>query len=295
MAAYLTVMAISAGIYALLALGVNLTWGMAGMINLGLAGFFAVGGYTTALLTKSGIAIPLGIGGGALAAAATGAGVALITARLRADYLAIITLGFSESVRIAAANEIWLTNGSDGIAGIPGPWRGTLSPQQFNLVFLAIVLVVLAVTFVLLQRLARSPFGRVLRAIRDDEDVAAVAGKHVLMFKVKAFAVSAALLGVAGALYAHETSYIAPDIFAPLLTLNIILALVAGGVGNNAGALLGAVLIVVLLEGTRFVAPFLPFLGPAQIAAVRELLVSVLLLVILRVLPAGIVPERTTT
>jgi branched-chain amino acid transport system permease protein len=295
MVAYLTVMAISAGIYALLALGVNLTWGIAGMINLGLAGFFAVGGYTTALLTKSGVPIPFGIGGGALAAAATGAGVALITARLRADYLAIVTLGFSESVRIAAANEIWLTNGSDGIAGIPGPWRGTLSPQQFNLVFLAIVVAVLAVTFVLLQRLARSPFGRVLRAIRDDEDVAAVAGKHVLAFKVKAFAVGAAVLGVAGALYAHETSYVAPDIFAPLLTLNIILALVAGGVGNNAGAVLGAVLIVVLLEGTRFVAPFLPFLGPAQIAAVRELLVSVLLLVILRVLPAGIVPERITT
>ncbi len=295
MVAYLTVMAISAGIYALLALGVNLTWGMAGMINLGLAGFFAVGGYTTALLTKSGVPIPLGVGAGALAAAATGAGVALITARLRADYLAIVTLGFSESVRIAAANEIWLTNGSDGIAGIPGPWRGIVSPQQHNLVFLAIVVVVLIVTFVLLQRLARSPFGRVLRAIRDDEDVAAVAGKHVLIFKVKAFAVGAAVLGVAGALYAHETSFVAPDIFAPLLTLNIILALVAGGVGNNAGALLGAVLIVVLLEGTRFVAPFLPFLGPAEIAAVRELLVSVLLLVILRVLPAGIVPERIAT
>jgi branched-chain amino acid transport system permease protein len=295
MVAYLTVMAISAGIYALLALGVNLTWGMAGMINLGLAGFFAVGGYTTALLTKSGVPIPLGVGAGALAAAATGAGVALITARLRADYLAIVTLGFSESVRIAAANEIWLTNGSDGIAGIPGPWRGIVSPQQYNLVFLAIVVVVLIVTFMLLQRLARSPFGRVLRAIRDDEDVAAVAGKHVLIFKVKAFAVGAAVLGVAGALYAHETSFVAPDIFAPLLTLNIILALVAGGIGNNAGALLGAVLIVVLLEGTRFVAPFLPFLGPAQIAAVRELLVSVLLLVILRVLPAGIVPERIAT
>ncbi len=146
--------------------------------------------------------------------------------------------------------------------------------------------------FGLLQRLGHSPFGRVLRAIRDDEDVAAVAGKHVLAFKVKAFAVGAAVLGVAGALYAHETSYVAPDIFAPLLTLNIILALVAGGVGNNAGAVLGAVLIVALLEGTRFVAPLLPFLAPAQIAAVRELLVSVLLLVILRVLPRGIVPER---
>src|SRR5580704_12607520 len=166
MAAYLTAMAISAGIYALLALGVNLTWGMAGMINLGLAGFFAVGGYATALLTKAGVAIPFGIAAGGAAAALTGAGVALITARLRADYLAIVTLGFSESVRIAAANEIWLTNGSDGIAGIPGPWRGILTPQQFNLVFLGIVLAVLAATFVVLNRIGASPFGRVLRAIR---------------------------------------------------------------------------------------------------------------------------------
>jgi branched-chain amino acid transport system permease protein len=292
MAAYLTAMAISAGIYALLALGVNLTWGMAGLVNLGLAGFFAVGGYTTALLTKSSVAIPLGIVAAALVAAATGALVALITARLRADYLAIVTLGFSESVRIAAANEIWLTNGSDGIASIPGPWRGLLDPQQFNLVFLGIVVLILIVTFVVLQRLTLSPFGRVLRAIRDDEDVAAVAGKRVLAFKVKAFAAGAAVLGVAGALYAHETSYIAPDIFAPLLTLNIILALVAGGIGNNWGAVLGAVLIVALLEGTRFAAPFLPFLAPAQLAAVRELLVSVLLLAILRVLPDGILPEQ---
>jgi branched-chain amino acid transport system permease protein len=293
--AYLTAMAVSAGIYALLALGVNLTWGMAGMVNLGLAGFFAVGGYATALLTKAGVAIPLGIASGAIAAAVTGAGVALLTARLRADYLAIVTLGFSESVRIAAANEIWLTNGSDGIAGIPGPWRGMVSPQQFNLLFLGIVVVVLIAAYTLLERLGQSPFGRVLRAIRDDEDVAAVAGKHVLAFKVNAFAIGAAVLGLAGALYAHETSYIAPDIFAPLLTLNIILALVAGGIGNNTGAVLGAVLIVVLLEGTRFAAPFLPFLAPAQIAAVRELLVSVLLLVVLRILPAGIIPERLGT
>ena len=292
MAAYLTAMAISAGIYALLALGVNLTWGMAGLVNLGLAGFFAVGGYTSALLTKSGIAIPIGIVSAALVAAATSAVVALVTARLRADYLAIVTLGFSEAVRIMAANEIWLTNGSDGIAGIPGPWRGILDPQQFNLVFLGIVIAVLIATFVLIQRLALSPFGRVLRAIRDDEDVAAVAGKHVLAFKVKAFAVGAAVLGIAGALYAHETSYIAPDIFAPLLTLNIILALVAGGIGNNWGALLGAVLIVVLLEGTRFAAPLLPFLAPAQLAAVREILMSGLLLAILRVMPEGIIPER---
>jgi branched-chain amino acid transport system permease protein len=289
---YLVAVAVTMGIYGLMALGVNLTWGIAGMINLGLAGFFAVGGYTTGLLTKAGVAIPIGIAAATVVASLAGVLVALVTARLRADYLAIVTLGFSESVRIVAANEIWLTNGSDGIAGIPGPWRGTVSPAMFNLIFLGIVLLVLGATLVLLQRLVTAPFGRVLRALRDDEEVAAVAGKHVLVFKVKAFAAGAGVLGLAGALYAHDTSYVAPDIFAPLLTINIVLALVVGGVGNNLGAVVGAVVLVALLEGTRFAVPVLPFLSAAQAAAARELLISGLLLVILRALPGGIVPER---
>ena len=292
MFSYLVAMGVTAGIYALMALGVNLTWGMAGMVNLGLAGFFAVGGYATALLTKAGFTIPLGVAAGTLAAALAGAGVALITARLRADYLAIVTLGFSESVRLIAANQIWLTNGSDGIAGIPGPWRGDLTPMGFNLLFLAIVGVAVLVTFLGMQRLSGAPFGRVLRALRDDEDVAAVAGKNVLLFKLKAFAVGSGVLGLAGALYAHYTSYIAPDIFAPLLTINIVLALVVGGVGNNLGAVVGAMLLVLVLEGTRFAAPLLPFLSAEQFAAMRELLISGMLLVILRVLPGGIIPER---
>src|ERR1700722_13219543 len=116
---------------------------MAGRVNLGLAGFFAVGAYTTALLSKAGTPMAVGVLAGGAVAAATGAIVALVTARLRADYLAIVTLGFSESIRIAASNEIWLTNGSDGIAGIPGPWRGEVSPMQFNFFFLAIVVLVL--------------------------------------------------------------------------------------------------------------------------------------------------------
>ncbi len=292
MTSYLVAMAVTAALYALMTLGVNLSWGLAGMINLGLAGFFAVGGYATAMLTKAGAPILFGVLAGIAVAAAVGAVVALLTARLRSDYLAIVTLGFSESVRIFAANEIWLTGGSDGISGIPGPWRGVLSPAGFNLLFLGIVAVALLAAFVLLQRLDRSPFGRVLRAIRDDEDVAAVAGKPVLLFKVQAFAISAAVLGLAGALYAHFTSYIAPDLFAPLLTLNVVLALVAGGLGNNAGSILGAVLLIVLLEGSRFVTPLLPWLAPAQAAALREFLIAALLLVVMHVLPDGIVPER---
>jgi branched-chain amino acid transport system permease protein len=290
---YLIAMAVSAGIYALMALGVNVIWGLAGMVNLGLVGFFAVGAYVSALLTlKAGLPIAAGMAAGALATAVVGVAVALVTVRLRGDYLAIVTLGFAESIRIVASNTIWLTNGTDGISGIAGPWRGSLSPAAFNLVYLAIVGVIVAVAFVAAERLRASPFGRVLRAIRDDEQVAAVAGKHVALFKVKAFAIGAGALGLAGALYAHYTSYIAPDIFVPLFTLYIKLALLAGGLGNNRGAVIGAVAIVFLLESTRFVIPLVPGVSAVQGAAVREMMIAVLLIVMLRFKPTGLVPER---
>ena len=292
---YLIAMAVSAGIYALMALGVNVVWGFAGMVNLGLVGFFAVGAYTSALLTlKAGWTIAAGMAAATVVAALVGAIVSLITVRLRGDYLAIVTLGFAETIRIVASNAIWLTNGSDGLSGIPGPGRGALSPEMFNLVYLAIVAVIVAIVYVMNERLRASPFGRVLRAIRDDEQVAAVAGKHVTRFKVKAFAISSAALGLAGALYAHYTSYIAPDIFVPLLTLYIKLALLAGGLGNNRGAIVGAFAVVFLLESTRFVIPFVPGITPVQGAAIREFLIAAFLLVMLRYKPSGLVPETTT-
>jgi branched-chain amino acid transport system permease protein len=292
---YLIAMCVSAGIYALMALGVNVVWGFAGMVNLGLVGFFAVGAYTSALLTlKAGWTIGAGMGAATIVAALVGAIVALITVRLRGDYLAIVTLGFAETIRIVASNAIWLTNGTDGLSGIPGPGRGRLSPEMFNLVYLAIVGVIVAIAYAMNERLRISPFGRVLRAIRDDEQVAAVAGKHVTLFKVKAFAISSAALGLAGALYAHYTSYIAPDIFVPLLTLYIKLALLAGGLGNNRGAIVGAFAVVFLLESTRFVIPFVPGITPVQGAAIREFLIAAFLLVMLRYKPSGLVPEPAT-
>ncbi len=290
---YLVSMAIFGGVYALMSLGLNVVWGMAGMLNLGLAGFFAAGAYISALLTvRTGLPIAAGLLCGAGVAAVIGVLLALVTARLRADYLAIVTLGFSETVRIVASNELWLTNGTDGISGIPGPYRGVLAPPQFNLLYLAIVTVVLALVYALVERLRGAPFGRVLRAIRDDDQVAAVAGKHVMAFKLKAFATSAGILGLAGGLYGHYTSYIAPDIFSPLLTIYIVLALVAGGVGNNRGAVVGAVLVVFFLESTRFVIPLLPGLSPVQGAAIRGMLISLSLIVVLRFRPSGLVPER---
>jgi branched-chain amino acid transport system permease protein len=289
---YLVAMAVTAGIYAILALGTNVIWGMAGLINLGLVGFFAAGAYTSALLTlKLGWPIWAGLLAAIAVTSMIGVLVALVTVNLRGDYLAIVTLGFAESMRIVMSNEIWLANGTDGLSGIPGPWRGSLDPHTFNLLFLGIVVGIVIVLFVLAERLAHSPFGRALRGIRDDEQVVQVAGKNVTMLKVKAFAFGTGALGLGGALYGHFTSYIAPDLFAPLLTLYVKLALLAGGLGNNRGAVLGAIVVVTFLESTRFIIPLVPFISAVQGAALREILIAALLLVILRFYRQGLIPE----
>ena len=143
-----------------------------------------------------------------------------------------------------------------------------------------------------LWRLAHAPFGRVLRAIREDEVVAQVAGHRTLRFKVQAFALGSAVLGLAGALYAHFNAYVAPDAFQPLLTIYVVLALTAGGTGRMAGAALGAVLLVILLEGTRFLAAAIPGLSPVQVASVREMAIGAALVALLNLRPGGILPER---
>ncbi len=291
---YFVAMAVTAGLYAIMALGMNVIWGMAGLINLGLVGFFAVGAYTSGLLTlKLGWPIFAGVIAGAAAASMVGVMVALITVRLKGDYLAIVTLGFAETMRIIMSNELWIANGTDGLSGIPGPMRQVLGPHGFNLLYLCIVTAIVVVLFFLFERLAHAPFGRVLRGIREDEQIVQVAGKNVLLFKVKAFAVGTAALGLAGALYGHYTSYIAPDLFAPLLTLYIKLSLLAGGLGNNLGAIVGAVLVVFFLESTRFIVPHIPSLSAVQGAALREILIALALLLVLRVHSKGLIPERT--
>lgn len=293
MTSYLIAMGVFAALYALMALGLNVAWGLAGMANLGLVGLYAVGAYATALATtRLGWPIGAGIAGGVAAAAATGAAVALLTSRLRGDYLAIVTLGFAEVVRLAAGNETALTGGLDGLSGIPGPWRSTLGPAWFNVEMLALAWVCVALAAAMLSRLSAAPWGRVLRAIREDETVAAVAGKRVLAYKVQAFALGAGLLGLAGALYAHYTSYIAPDGMTALVTLQVVLALTAGGTGRVAGAVCGALLVVTLTEGSRFLAPLVAWVTPVQFAALREIAVAVLLIALLQLRPGGLLPER---
>ncbi len=280
-----------AGIYAILAQSLMLSWGMGGIVNLGLAGFFAIGAYTSAMATKwGGLPIPLGLVLAMLAAALAGLVVTFSTLRLRDDYLAIITLGFAEVLRIVANNEVRLTGGSDGISGIPGGLPRS-SGMTYALVWLGIVTVLALVNFAALRRLATSPWGRALRAIRDDAVVAAVAGKRVTRVKAQAFALSTAMAGLAGALFGHFGSYVAPDMFQPLITIYIFLAVTLGGNGRPAGAVLGAYVLAAFLELTRFGAEQLGGITPVQGAAAREITVAVALLILMRLRPAGLLPE----
>jgi branched-chain amino acid transport system permease protein len=289
---YLLFIATIGGIYGLLALSLNLIWGGTGMVNLGLAGFFAVGAYASALLTTAGrAAIPAGWLLALIAGGLAGLIVTLSTTRLREDYLAIVTLGFAEAVRLVATNEIWLTRGTDGISGIPGPWKRALG-GDFNAVYFLVVLAVLLMVFWLMRRIDRSPYGRTLRAIREDAQVAQVAGKPVLRFKTEAFVLSAAIAALAGALYAHFISYIAPDLFLPLITVYIFLSVASGGTGRPAGAVLGAYLVMALLESSRFLVEVIPDVTAVQRAALKEMLIALALILVLRLKPSGLLPER---
>jgi len=280
------------GIYALLALSLNLIWGGVGLVNLGLAGFFAVGAYASAIATGAGAPIVIGWAAALAAGAVVGLVVTFATLRLRDDYLAIVTLGFAEVIRLIALNERWLTKGSDGISGIRAPLKAEVGLAGFNLFYLALVTVVVLLVWLLLRRLDASPYGRAMKAIREDQQLAAFAGKNVLRFKWQAFALSAAIAALAGALYAHFQSYISPDHFQPLITIYIFLAVTAGGVGRPSGAVLGAYAVVVFLEATRFATEWLPMLQPVQIAALREILVGLALILVLHLRPQGLLPER---
>ena len=291
MIAYLTAIATLVGVRALLTLGLNVQWGLTGLVNLGAVAFFAVGAYTSALLTVGGtpmlLAWPAGVGVAAAAAAA----LAMVALRLREDYLAIVTLGFGEVLRLFLLNEAWLTGGANGVTAIPRPMHARFS-AHYDVFYLLVVLAAVALVYLVLERLRRSPFGRVLRAIREDETVAAVAGKPVFRFKVQAFALGAAVAGLAGILFAHYLAYIEPNMFLPQESLFVWLALILGGSGNNRGALVGSIVLLGLLEGSRFAKDVIPFLTGVRLAAAQQMLVGVVLVVLMIQRPEGLLPEQ---
>jgi branched-chain amino acid transport system permease protein len=280
------------GIYALLALALNLAWGSTGLVNLGLAGFFGVGAYASALATGAGAPVAIGLLVAVVAGGVAGLAITGATLRLRDDYLAIVTLGFAEIVRLVALNERWLTKGADGISGIAAPFKAQLGVAGFNQMYVVAASIIVLLVWLGLRRMDHGPFGRVLRAVREDQELAAFAGKPVLRLKFQAFCLSAAIAALAGALYGHYQSYISPDHFQPLITIYIFLAVSAGGLGRPLGAVLGAYGVVIFLEMTRFMASAVPGIAPVQVAALREMLVGLALLLVLHLRPQGLLPER---
>ena len=177
--------------------------------------------------------------------------IGLITLNLRSDYLAIASIGIAEIVRLVLKNEEWLTGGVRGIAGIPRPLDGIV-PGADALVLLALVVALIGIAYWALERIYRSPWGRVQRAIRDNETAARAMGKNSLVFRLQAFVIGCALMGLSGAVYAHFVGFISPEAFDPVFATFIVwVMLIAGGSGNNRGAILGAFVIWGVWSGTQ--------------------------------------------
>jgi branched-chain amino acid transport system permease protein len=300
---YLVGFLIAGGIYAILCLALNIQWGMGGLFNAGIAGFFAVGAYASAIMTTPastkhlggfGLPIPVGLVVAAAVAGLTGWAVAKICVRLKSDYLAMASIGIAEILRVVIVNESWITNGSLGIANIPRPFGSLVQGRAADFVFLASVWAVVVIVYVMSARLHDSPWGRTLRAIRDNEHAARAAGKDVDWFRLQTFVIGAAIMGVAGGLSAHYFKFLSPSATEPLLvTFLVWVMLMAGGSGNNRGAIAGALGIWAIWSVTEIFTNRLPPELATRSSYVRMLLIGLLLQVVLQKFRSGLIPEKS--
>lgn len=300
---YLVSLLTLGGIYALLCLALNVQWGMGGLFNAGIAGFYGVGAYTSAILTTAvssrhlggfNLPVPIGLIGAAVVAGATGWVVAIICVRLKSDYLAMASIGIAEILRLIIVNESWLTNGSLGLSRIPRPLADLTTGRLADVVFLVFVWFVVLLVFVAANNLYDSPWGRSSRAIRDNEISAAAVGKNVQKFRVQTFVIGCAVMGIAGGLSAHYFRFLSPTATDPLLvTFLVWVMLMAGGSGNNKGAILGALSIWTLWSVTEIFTNRLPPDWATRSSYIRMLLVGLLLQLVLQRYRAGLLPEKS--
>jgi branched-chain amino acid transport system permease protein len=293
--AFSSVMFYPVGIYVLVAIGLNIVVGEAGLLDLGYVAFFAIGAYTMAILgtdigdgfwrlmpfdvpvdSRFWVILPIGIAMSMFAGLILGTP----TLRLRGDYLAIVTLGFGEIIRLTARNTDAI-GGPRGISNIPHPSFpgvkfGILNPTPYyRLLLIFIILVVLMV-----RRLERSRVGRAWTAIREDEDAAELMGVPVFKYKLWSFAMGAGIGGLAGVIYASKANAITPDNFPLVLSILFLAAVVLGGSGNMYGAALGAAVVAYLPERFR------------SFGDRRVLIFGVAMVVMMNFRPEGLLPSR---
>lgn len=332
------------GIYAILALGLNVQWGFAGLFNVGIVGFAAVGAYTYALLTTAGsplhygglgLPLPVGMAMAMVTSALIAGVIGLICIRLRSDYLAIATIGISEIIKLILKNETEVTNGPRGISKIPRAWEHLTEERIhsswplnwfgdtaywesfFNALpnwwwqpfFAGTVLMVCWVVYAMLQRAHASPWGRMMTAIRENEPAARAAGKNVTNRRIEAFVLGAAIMGLAGALFAQHLRLIEPTntFDTAKVTFLVWVMLILGGSGNNRGAVLGGFLIWTIWSASELVingaiSTFSNLFSDLDTGALRTragflrmMLIGLLLQVILQRYPQGILPEARPT
>ena len=306
---FLIVATTIAGIYAILAIGLNLQLGLTGLANFGHVAFFAVGAFTTALVTlpsASGevgseylfglgapwiVAVPIAVAATSLFALVIG--YIGLRAGLNELYLGISTLALAEIVRTVLEGESGLVNGFVGLNGIPQPFSqlvaDTFGSDAYDKVFLGLVLAVVGLVWWFGRRVANAPYGRILRAIREDPTIVSSLGHDVLRYRVRAFVLGAGVAGLAGSLWAGYLGSIAPQDFVSTETFLVLAIVIIGGSGNMSGSVLGAVIVMgAITEGTRFVE-----LGvdPQLMAALRQIAIGLMFILVLRFRPAGLLPE----
>lgn len=290
-----------AAVYGIFALGLQLNLGLTGVYNFGQVGYQAIGAYAAAILVvKAGWPLWAAVPAATLLAMLASVLIGLTALRLRADYFAVTTLAFAEIIRLAITNGDGLTNGSRGMLGFDGDWQrasawisARLEPiglDQYPILPLLIVSwLALALFAAALWWLVRSPWGRVLRAIREDDQLTRALGKNVFGYRLQSLAIAAALGAVSGALLALDLSFISPGDFSATFTFIAFTALLIGGWASFGGVALGSALLWVLLEGTRFIGLPLP---DDKVAALRYLTVGVALILMAAFRPQGLVGRR---
>ncbi|BAB73004.1 branched-chain amino acid ABC transporter permease [Anabaena sp. FACHB-709] len=367
---YLIFLAISTATFALFSLGLNLQWGFTGLINFGHIAFMTLGAYTTVLLSLKGVPLFISAIVGAIFAALLGLVIGFATLRLREDYLAIVTIGTGELIRLVVNNQdlpvgdTWVS-GAFGVQSYPIPlstepnlffrllmigiltllfavtvfslWRWIRNAQKLQLTdatdktsskqeiasrfgvgiilgllataiyisgvitlynyipkagLMLVSLLVLAFVFWRLEYLVRSPWGRVLKAIREDEEIPKAMGKNVFWYKLQSLMLGGAIAGIAGAFFAWQISAIYPDNFQPQLTFDSWIMVILGGAGNNIGSILGAVIYFAYDAITREVLPKIIPLDEARLGAFRIMCIGLILMVLMIWRPQGILGKK---